>query len=56
MEDLLEALLDAGILRLRPVLITVGATVLRLCPPRRGVVCVVQIEGSPSAFTRAGRP
>ena len=31
-EPLLEALLDAGILRLRPVLITVGATVIALFP------------------------
>ena len=31
-EGLEEALLDAGILRLRPVLITVGATVLALFP------------------------
>ncbi len=29
---LTEALLDAGILRLRPVLITVGATVIALFP------------------------
>ena len=31
-EPLIEALLDAGIMRLRPVLITVGATVIALFP------------------------
>jgi multidrug efflux pump subunit AcrB len=31
-EPLIESLLDAGIARLRPVLITVGATVLALFP------------------------
>jgi multidrug efflux pump subunit AcrB len=38
-EDLKTALLDAGILRLRPVMITVGATVLALFP--------LAIEGGP---------
>src|SRR4029079_10911654 len=31
-ESLVESLLDAGIVRLRPVMITVGATVLALFP------------------------
>jgi multidrug efflux pump subunit AcrB len=31
---LMEAILDAGLLRLRPVLITVGATVFALLPSR----------------------
>lgn len=38
-EDLKTALLDAGILRLRPVMITVGATILALIP--------LAIEGGP---------
>jgi multidrug efflux pump subunit AcrB len=46
-----EALIDAGILRLRPVLITVGATVLGLFPLARNggplwePLCYVQIGG-----------
>jgi hypothetical protein len=50
-EPLLEALLDAGILRLRPVLVTVGATVLGLFPlamhggPLWEPLCFVQIGG-----------
>jgi multidrug efflux pump subunit AcrB len=48
---LVEALLDAGILRLRPVLITVGATVIALVPlatkggPLWEPLCYVQIGG-----------
>jgi multidrug efflux pump subunit AcrB len=48
---LLEALLDAGVLRLRPVLVTVGATVLGLVPlamhggPLWEPLCFVQIAG-----------
>jgi multidrug efflux pump subunit AcrB len=48
---LLEALLDAGVLRLRPVLVTVGATVLGLVPlaihggPLWEPLCYVQIAG-----------
>jgi multidrug efflux pump subunit AcrB len=48
---LVEALLDAGILRLRPVLVTVGATVLGLIPlalhggPLWEPLCYVQIAG-----------
>jgi len=48
---LIEALLDAGILRLRPVLVTVGATVLGLFPlamhggPLWEPLCYVQIGG-----------
>lgn len=47
----LEALIDAGILRLRPVLVTVGATVLGLVPlamhggPLWEPLCYVQIGG-----------
>ena len=46
-----EALIDAGILRLRPVLVTVGATVLGLFPlalhggPLWEPLCYVQIGG-----------
>jgi multidrug efflux pump subunit AcrB len=52
---LLEALLDAGILRLRPVLVTVGATVLGLFPlalhggPLWEPLCYVQIAGLSAA-------
>ena len=50
-EGLQEALLDAGIIRLRPVLITVGATVLALFPlameggPLWQTLCYAQIGG-----------
>jgi multidrug efflux pump subunit AcrB len=50
-EPLREALLDAGIIRLRPVLITVGATVLALVPlaihggPLWQSLCYAQIGG-----------
>jgi multidrug efflux pump len=50
-EPLREALLDAGIVRLRPVLITVGATVLGLFPlashggPLWEALCYAQIGG-----------
>ena len=50
-EPLREALLDAGIVRLRPVLITVGATVLALIPlaihggPLWQPLCYAQIGG-----------
>jgi multidrug efflux pump subunit AcrB len=50
-EPLEEALLDAGIVRLRPVLITVGATVFALVPlsmhggPLWQPLCYVQIGG-----------
>jgi multidrug efflux pump subunit AcrB len=50
-EPLREALLDAGIMRLRPVLITVGATVIALFPlaahggPLWEPLCYVQIGG-----------
>lgn len=50
-ESLREALLDAGILRLRPVLITVAATVIALFPlalrggPLWEPLCYVQIGG-----------
>ena len=50
-EPLREALLDAGIIRLRPVLITVGATVLALFPlaihggPLWQPLCYAQIGG-----------
>ena len=50
-ESLHEALLDAGIVRLRPVLITVGATVLALFPlalhggPLWEPMCYAQIGG-----------
>jgi multidrug efflux pump subunit AcrB len=52
---LLEALLDAGIMRLRPVLVTVGATVLGLIPlaihggPLWEPLCYVQIGGLTAA-------
>jgi multidrug efflux pump subunit AcrB len=50
-EGLIEALLDAGIVRLRPVLITVAATVLALFPlalhggPLWEPLCYAQIGG-----------
>src|SRR5262249_1635304 len=50
-EPLRDALLDAGILRLRPVLITVGATVIALFPlaehggPLWEPLCYAQIGG-----------
>lgn len=50
-ESLLDALLDAGLLRLRPVLITVGATVFALFPlaahggPLWEPLCYAQIGG-----------
>lgn len=50
-DPLREALLDAGILRLRPVLITVGATVIALVPlalhggPLWEPLCYAQIAG-----------
>jgi len=50
-ESLREALLDAGIVRLRPVLITVGATVIALFPlaahggPLWEPLCYAQIGG-----------
>jgi multidrug efflux pump subunit AcrB len=50
-ESLEESLLDAGIMRLRPVLITVGATVLALFPlsihggPLWEPLCYAQIGG-----------
>lgn len=50
-EPLREALLDAGILRLRPVLVTVGATVIALVPLARNggplwePLCYTQIAG-----------
>src|SRR5581483_7257707 len=50
-EGLREALLDAGIMRLRPVLITVGATVIALFPlaahggPLWEPMCYAQIGG-----------
>jgi multidrug efflux pump subunit AcrB len=50
-EGLEEALLDAGILRLRPVLITVGATIFALVPlalhggPLWEPLCYAQIGG-----------
>src|ERR1041384_7563326 len=50
-EPLMDALLDAGIMRLRPVLVTVGATVLGLVPlalhggPLWAPLCWVQIGG-----------
>ena len=50
-ESLRDALLDAGIVRLRPVLITVGATVLGLVPlalhggPLWEPLCYAQIGG-----------
>ena len=50
-EELRDALIDAGILRIRPVLITVGATVLALFPlalhggPLWEALCYAQIGG-----------
>jgi multidrug efflux pump subunit AcrB len=50
-EPLIQALLDAGIMRLRPVLITVGATVIALFPlashggPLWEPMCYAQIGG-----------
>jgi len=50
-ESLIESLLDAGIVRLRPVMITVGATVLALFPlalhggPLWEPLCYAQIGG-----------
>jgi multidrug efflux pump subunit AcrB len=50
-EKLEDALLDAGVIRLRPVLVTVGATVLGLFPlaahggPLWEPLCYVQIGG-----------
>ena len=50
-EGLEEALLDAGIVRLRPVLVTVGATILALLPlalhggPLWQPLCYAQIGG-----------
>ncbi|HSA92745.1 MAG TPA: efflux RND transporter permease subunit [Terriglobales bacterium] len=50
-EPLMEALLDAGIVRLRPVMITVGATVIALFPlashggPLWEPLCYAQIGG-----------
>src|SRR6185436_5848284 len=50
-EPLREALLDAGIMRLRPVLITVGATLIALFPlaahggPLWEPMCYAQIGG-----------
>ena len=50
-EPLRDALIDAGILRIRPVLITVGATVLALFPlalhggPLWEALCYAQIGG-----------
>ena len=50
-----EALLDAGIMRLRPVLITVGATVMALVPlavhggPLWEPMCYAQIGGLSAA-------
>lgn len=54
-ESLKEALLDAGIMRLRPVLITVGATVIALFPlaahggPLWEPMCYAQIGGLTAA-------
>jgi multidrug efflux pump subunit AcrB len=54
-ESLIEALLDAGIVRLRPVLITVGATVFALIPlamhggPLWEPMCYAQIGGLSAA-------
>jgi multidrug efflux pump subunit AcrB len=54
-EPLIEALLDAGIMRLRPVLITVGATVIALFPlashggPLWQPMCYAQIGGLTAA-------
>src|SRR5262249_44122011 len=50
-EDLVTSLLDAGIIRLRPVLITVGATVIALIPlalhggPLWEPLCYAQMGG-----------
>jgi Cu/Ag efflux pump CusA len=50
-ESLQDSLLDAGVVRLRPVLITVGATVLGLVPlalhggPLWEALCYAQIGG-----------
>lgn len=52
---LIEALVDAGVLRIRPVLVTVGATVLGLVPlavhggPLWEPLCYVQIAGLTAA-------
>jgi len=52
---LMEALLEAGLMRLRPVLVTVGATVLGLVPlamhggPLWEPLCYVQIGGLTAA-------
>ena len=46
-EPLEEALLDAGIIRLRPVMITVGATILGLIPlaaPRRAALGAIVLR------------
>ena len=54
-EPLIEALLDAGIMRLRPVMITVGATVIALFPlashggPLWEPMCYAQIGGLAAA-------
>jgi multidrug efflux pump subunit AcrB len=54
-KPLIEALLDAGIMRLRPVLITVGATVIALFPlashggPLWEPLCYAQIGGLSAA-------
>jgi multidrug efflux pump subunit AcrB len=54
-EPLIEALLDAGIMRLRPVLITVAATVIALFPlaahggPLWEPLCYAQIGGLTAA-------
>jgi len=56
-ESLHDALIDAGILRIRPVLITVGATVLALFPlalhggPLWEALCYAQIGGLTLATT-----
>ena len=56
-EPLRDALIDAGILRIRPVLITVGATVLALFPlalhggPLWEALCYAQIGGLAFATT-----
>jgi multidrug efflux pump subunit AcrB len=55
--ELKDALIDAGILRIRPVLITVGATVLALFPlalhggPLWEALCYAQIGGLTFATT-----
>jgi multidrug efflux pump subunit AcrB len=54
-EPLMEALLDAGVMRLRPVLITVAATVIALFPlaahggPLWEPMCYAQIGGLSAA-------